>query len=411
MNKKVELLAPAGNLEKLKIAYLYGADAVYAGGKRFSLRARASNFSLEDIKEGAEFAKKLNKKLYITMNIVPHEEDLVELVSYLQTLEEYGVTGIIVSSIYIAKVCDECTSNLEIHISTQESVLNSEAIKYYARMGATRVVLGREVSLENIREINKNIKGLKSISNFDKQLETEVFIHGGMCSSFSGRCMLSNYLTNRDANRGGCAHSCRWNYSIYDNGTDLTGDNLFSVGSKDLNAIELIPDLIKAGVASLKIEGRMKSLYYIACVVRSYRNLIDDYYAGIDIDFEYYKNEINKAENRITSTGFLLTNKFKHISKNEQLYSDTTETPTKEFLGIVLEYDSDTCVCTLEQRNIFYPHDKIEFFGPNMKNTIFELGSLFDDQGRELSSANHPLDKIYFKLPFKVEKYAMMRRV
>lgn len=400
MNRRVELLAPAGNLEKLKIAYLYGADAVYAGGKKFSLRARASNFSLADIKEAAEFACKLGKKFYITMNIVPHEDDLDGLADYLMELSSYKVTGIIVSSLTIVKVCKEVAPNLEIHISTQDSSMNSDTINYYESLGAHRVVLARECNLESIKEINKKVN-----------IETEVFIHGGMCSSFSGRCMLSNYLTNRDSNRGGCAHSCRWNYRIYENDNLLTKNNYFSVGSKDLNAIKLIPELIKSGVASLKIEGRMKSLYYIACVVRSYRMLIDDYYNGKEIDYNYYNNEINKAENRITSTGFLLTNKLKPISKNEQLYSDTLETPTKDFLGIVLDYDEMDNVVTLEQRNIFHPHDNVEFFGPNLKNIVFEIGSIFDNQGRELDSANHPMEVVRFKLPFKVEKNDMMRRL
>ena len=408
---KVELLAPAGDLEKLKIAYLYGADACYIGGKKFSLRARASNFTLDDIKEAALIASNLNKKLYITMNIIPHEDDLNGLIDYLKKLDEYHVTGIIVSSLTIVKVCKEVCPNLEIHISTQNSVLNSEAIKYYSLIGATRVVLAREASLDNIKLINENIQGIKSNSIHNKQIETEVFIHGGMCSSFSGRCMLSNYLTNRDANRGGCAHSCRWNYDIYDNKDKLSGEDYFSVGSKDLNSITLIPKLIESGASSLKIEGRMKSLYYIASVVRCYRMIIDDYYNNKTIDYNYYINEINKAENRITSTGFLNTNATNPISKNEQLYSDTSVAPTKDFLGIVLDYDEMNSIVSIEQRNIFYPHDKIEFFGPNLKNTVFELGSIFDNQGREFIQANHPLDIVRFQVPFKLNKFDMMRRI
>ena len=286
--KKVELLAPAGNLQKLKMAYLYGADAVYVGGKSFSLRARASNFTLDDIKEAAEFALSLGKKLYITMNVVPHNVDLIELEEYLKFLESVNVTGIIVSSLYIASVAKEVAPKLERHLSTQDSVTNSNAIKYYENKGFSRVVLGRETTLKEMAEIRKNT-----------DLELEVFIHGGMCTSYSGRCMLSNYMTNRDANRGGCAHSCRWNYDIYKDGNKLNTDEFFNIGSKDLIATYYIKDLLDIGVDSLKIEGRMKSLYYIAVVVGGYRKLIDKYYENNDLsieDIKDFESEILKAE-------------------------------------------------------------------------------------------------------------------
>ena len=283
INNRVELLAPAGNLEKLKIAYLYGADAVYAGGKKFSLRARASNFSNEDIKEASTFAMSLGKKLYITMNIVPHESDLGELEEYLKYLESVGVTGIIVSSLYIASVAKRVSPKLELHLSTQASVSNHESVKFYEKLGFKRVVLARELDIKEISSVVKNVNA-----------EIETFIHGGMCVSYSGRCMLSNYMTNRDANRGGCAHSCRWNYDIIYNNKKLN-NRYFNMGSKDLNSFKQIFDLIDAGVTSLKIEGRMKSLFYIACIVRTYRYLIDDYYKyhgdKSKVDFDYYNNE------------------------------------------------------------------------------------------------------------------------
>lgn len=400
-NKRVELLAPAGSLEKLKIAYLYGADACYIGGKKFSLRARASNFTLEDIKEASQFAIKMNRKLYITMNMVPHEDDYEGLEQYLLFLEEVQVTGIIVSSLYIAKTAQRVAPKLEVHLSTQCSCSNSEAIKFYQDFGFKRVVLAREVDLEKIKSIGEKI-----------DIETEVFIHGGMCVSYSGRCMLSNHMTGRDANRGGCAHSCRWNYDLYDKNECLNkhycGDYL-NMGSKDLMAVDYIYDLIDAGVASLKIEGRMKSLYYIACVVKCYREIIDRYYNGekwTDELSNYYKQEIGKAENRLTSIGFLNG----MVTLNEQLYNIRTEVPTKDFLGIVVDYNVSTQEVVLEQRNFFAPGDVVEFFGPNLDNTSFTITEIFDEQNTKLDVARHPLQLIKFKVPFTLNKNDMMRK-
>lgn len=396
--RSVELLAPAGNLEKLKIAYLYGADAVYVGGKKFSLRARASNFSYEDIKEAARFANNLGKKLYITMNIVPHNSDLVDLISYLQFLESVNVTGIIISSLYIGSVAKKYAPKLEIHLSTQASVSNHQAIKFYEGFGFKRVVLAREVNLDEIKSIIDNCKA-----------EVEVFIHGGMCVSYSGRCMLSNYMTNRDANRGGCAHSCRWNFDLLDNGKKIN-NRYFNMGSKDLNAYKQIFSLIELGVSSLKIEGRMKSLFYIACIVRTYRKIIDDYYRYngdiTKVNFDYYNNEILKAENRLTSVGFLKGT----VTKKEQLYNVRTENPTKDFLGIVLDYDDESKIVTLEQRNYFKVGDKVEFFGPNLENTPFVIDRMTDENGLELEVARHPLQIIKFKVPFRLSKNDMMRK-
>lgn len=395
MNKKMikpELLAPAGNLEKLKIAYLYGADAVYAGGKYFSLRARASNFTLEDIKEAASFALSLNKKFYITMNIIPHNTDLSDLEKYLKYLEEVQVTGIIVSSLYIAEVAKKVAPKLERHLSTQDSVHNSKAIEYYKNKGFLRVVLARETTLEEIEQITKKTN-----------VEIEVFIHGGMCTSFSGRCMLSNYMTQRDANRGGCAHSCRWNYDIYENGEKIT-PSFLNIGSKDLNAIKYIKKLMELNVASLKIEGRMKSLYYIATVVGTYRKLIDDLYENKDIDINYFENEILKAENRETGIGFLNG----MVTINEQLYNSPLDNPTKDFLGIVKNYEKG--IVTIEQRNFFQEGMIVEFFGPNLPNTEYVLPQITDVAGEVLDACRHPLQIVKFKLPFEVSPNDMMRK-
>ena len=401
VKNKVELLAPAGSLEKLKIAYLYGADACYVGGKKFSLRARASNFTLEDIREASLFAGNLDKKLYITMNIVPHEDDYDGLEEYLLFLEEVGVTGIIVSSLYIARTALKVAPKLEVHLSTQCSCSNSEAVNFYKKFGFKRVVLAREVDLKKIKTINEKI-----------DIETEVFIHGGMCVSYSGRCMLSNHMTGRDANRGGCAHSCRWNYDLYNKNECLNKHfcgNYLNMGSKDLMAVDYIYDLIDAGVASLKIEGRMKSLYYIACVVKCYREIIDRYYNGENWTKElsdYYKQEISKAENRLTSIGFLNG----MVTLNEQLYNVRTEVPTKDFLGIVSSYNTDTKEVVLEQRNFFSPGDVVEFFGPNLQNTTFTIGEIFNEQNESLDVARHPLQLIKFKVPFELSRNDMMRK-
>ncbi len=396
---KIELLAPAGNLEKLKIAYLYGADAVYAGGKYFSLRARASNFDLEDIKKASQIAQELGKKFYVTMNIVPHDGDLENLEEYLRYLESVNVTGIIVSSLYIANVSKRVSPKLERHLSTQDSVNNSLAIKYYEGKGFSRVVLARETSISEIRKIKDKTK-----------IQLEVFIHGGMCTSFSGRCMLSNYLTQRDANRGGCAHSCRWNYDVYDEDLQKTKSYL-NIGSKDLCAINYISDLIDINVDSLKIEGRMKSLYYIAVVVRTYRKLIDRIYELKELnqsitkeELIVFENEILKAENRETSCGFMKG----MVSLKEQLYNSPLDNPTKDFLGIVIDYDGE--YVTLEQRNYFTEGTTVEFFGPDMENKTFVIGKITDTKGNVLDACSHPLEIVRFTLPFAVKKYDMMRK-
>ncbi|MDE6584715.1 MAG: U32 family peptidase, partial [Anaeroplasmataceae bacterium] len=274
----VELLAPAGDLEKLKIAILYGANAVFIGGLKFSLRSRASNFTIEDIKEGCTFAHRHNAKVHVTCNIVMHEIDTEEILEYLKELEKAGVDAVIASSVTILKLVIENTT-MAAHVSTQTSCTNQEAIAYYQELGANRVVLARELTLEEIAEI-------KDKTN----MELEVFIHGGMCVSYSGRCMLSNNMTNRDANRGGCAHSCRWCYNLYQADERINPDgDYFAVSSKDLCAIEAIPRLLELGIDSFKIEGRMKSLHYIATIVKTYRTLIDDITMGRLQDFNIYK--------------------------------------------------------------------------------------------------------------------------
>ena len=265
--KRIELLAPAGDLERLKIAIIYGADAVYIGGKQLSLRSAASNFTLEDIKEGCGFAHEHNAKIYVTCNIVMHNSETNDLIEYLKGLESCGVDGVIASSLVILKMIKQYTK-MEAHVSTQQSISNSKGIKFLESLNIDRVVLARECSLNNIKTICENTNK-----------EIEVFIEGAMCSSFSGRCMLSNVMTGRDANRGGCAQPCRWNYNLYQSNQKVSlGEYDFSMASADLSAVQYVPALIEAGVSSLKIEGRMKSVHYIATVVNAYRRVIDDYY-------------------------------------------------------------------------------------------------------------------------------------
>lgn len=390
---RIELLSPAGNLDKLKIAIMYGADAVYIGGKKFSLRARASNFDLDDIKEACAFAKDYNAKVFVTMNIIPHDEDYEGLEEYLEFLESVGVSAIIASSMHIVKTALRIRRKMEVHLSTQLSITNSHTCNYYKDLGVDRVVLARELDLDQIENVRRKT-----------DVGLEVFIHGGMCASYSGRCMLSNHSVNRDANRGGCAHSCRWNYNLIKDNDTINKDSYFNFGARDLSALQAIPRLIDMGIDSLKIEGRMKSEYYIATVVRTYRKFIDDYIANKNIDYEYYYEELKKAENRLASTGFL----FGDVTVKEQLY-DRDEHPTKEFVGVILKYDGN--VATIEQRNYFEPGDEIEVFGPNIDNFRFIVQEIKDEDGNLLDAARHPKQIIKIAIPFGVTKNDMLRLV
>ncbi len=388
-----ELLAPAGDLEKLKIAVLYGADAVFIGGLRFSLRSRASNFTLEDIKEGCTFAHAHHAKVHVTCNIVMHEADTTDILDYLKALEAAGVDCIIASSITILKMVVEHTS-MEAHVSTQVSVLNAEAVQFFEELGVKRVVLARELTLEEIKQIRSQVS-----------TDLEVFIHGGMCVSYSGRCMLSNNMTNRDANRGGCAHSCRWNYDLYVGEEKLNPEgDYFAMSSKDLCAIRVIPELMKLNINSFKIEGRMKSLHYIATIVKTYRTLIDDVKKNCLKDFSYYEAMMSKAENRLTSTGFLLG----MPTIKEQLYDLNLTLPSKDFVGIVLDYDPKTKKATIEQRNFFLPNSSLEVFGPN-HTMVVSISDIYDTEGNLLDAARHPRQLLTIEIDAPLEKYDLLR--
>lgn len=391
---RFELLAPAGDLEKLKVAILYGADAVFIGGAKFSLRSRASNFTLEEIKEGCDFAHKHNAKIHVTCNIVMHNIDTSGLIEYLKELEACGVDCIIASSLYILQMVKKHTK-MQAHVSTQDSTSNELACKFYEDLNMDRVVLARELSIDMIEKIKKSVK-----------TDLEVFIHGGMCVSISGRCMLSNNMTNRDANRGGCAHSCRWCYDLIEDGKVLnpSGD-YFAMSSKDLCAIRAMPRLMDLNINSFKIEGRMKSLHYIATVVNTYRKLIDEYETTSKIkDFKVYEDMILRAENRLTSTGFLLH----EPTIDEQLYDLNLTFPTKEFVGIVKSYDEENKIAYIEQRNYFLPNSTLEVFTP--KETFkLKIDDIYDLDGNILDAARHPKQMIKFKCDRKLNPYDLLR--
>lgn len=396
--KKIELLAPAGNLERLKVALAYGADAVYIGGQKYSLRARASNFTIRDIQEAVQEAKKYNSKIYVTCNIVAHNSDLQDtndFISYLKDLDKSGVTGVIVSDLGLIDLAKKANTNLEIHISTQLSTMNSEAINLLKNKGACRVVLARECNLKDIKKIAKK-----------SPVELEVFIHGGMCMSISGKCVLSNYMTGRDANRGGCAQSCRWFYNLYNDKKEKVSNNLFTFSSKDLQAIKFIKKLIKYNIASLKIEGRMKSEYYLATIIGQYRQLIDSIYENKKvINYKKYIKELSKAESRPTSHGF-----FKgKITNNEQIFDKTAEIPLQDFVARVLDYDKENHIVKIEQRNNFTINKPFEVLTPNGIFSL-EIKEMWNGDNEKVEIAKHAKEILYFKSDIEFSEFDMFRQ-
>jgi putative protease len=392
--KKPELLSPAGDLERLKIALTYGADAVYIGGPAFGLRANAINFTLDEIKEGCEFAHKLNKLVYVTVNIVLHNKEIDGIIKYLQDLEKCNVDAIIVSDPAIIDLAFKHTK-LTVHLSTQASTLNIEACKFYKNLGVERIVLGREVSKENIKEILDNV-----------DIEIETFIHGAMCSSYSGRCVLSNFFTARDANRGGCAQICRWDFNLLDeNKNPLKGEKEFTFCTKDLSNLVNIKEICDMGITSLKIEGRMRSIYYIATVVGIYRRVIDAYYED-KANFKYNKKleeTLNRCANRDSISQFFNGN----FGKESQYYNGRVEVSNQDFVGIVLDYKDG--IVTLEQRNYFKKGDVVEFFGPNLESYEYTIGEVYDEENNLIDIVRHPKQVVTFKVPVKLEKFDMMR--
>lgn len=396
--RKIELLSPAGDLERLKIAVLYGADAVYIGGKKFSLRSRASNFDIEAIQEGVEFAKEHGAHVHVTVNMIPHEDDLNDLENYLKELERVGVHAIICASLTVVRTAKRVAPKLEVHLSTQHSTTNSKAIEYWKSEGVDRVVLARECNLDEIKEVGK-----KAV------LPIEVFIHGGMCISYSGRCTLSNHMTNRDANRGGCAQSCRWKYRLLENDTFIHDENqLFSMSSKDMMAAKYIQDLIEAGVCSLKIEGRMKSTYYVATVIRAYRMLIDRIYEGNvdEIFMNMILDELSRSENRPTSCGF-----YEGIPQaKDQLYGVNGAGVTQEYIASVLDYDATTKMATIQVKNHFDMNIPVEVFGPRYTR-LMTMKDCFDENGEKVEVANKPMQILKTRIEFEVKEKDMIRKI
>ncbi len=403
---KPELLAPAGNLEKLKMALIYGADAVYLGGERFGLRAQAGNFTLEDIKEGIKIAHKLGKKVYITVNIIPHNEDLEGLSDYIKELEKLSVDALILSDPGVFLTIKEVAPDMEIHLSTQANNTNYKSAEFWYKQGVRRVVLARELSFNEIKDI---------VEKAPKGLEFESFVHGAMCISYSGRCLLSNYMVGRDANRGECAHPCRYKYYLMEEKRpgqympieeDEKGTYIFN--SKDLCMIDHIPELVNSGIKSFKIEGRMKSSYYVATVVRAYRKAIDEYFKSPEsyiVDKEWL-DEVHKASHREFSTGFY----FGKPDSKGQIYETSSYVRDYAFVGIVKDYDAAAGIAAIEQRNKMSLGEEIEIIGPHKKMFTQKIEAMWDADGQEISSAPHPQQIFKMRMKKAVEKYDIIRR-
>lgn len=394
-----ELLAPAGNLEKLKFAVHYGADAVYIGGQKYGLRSNADNFNLEEMREGVEFAKRYGAKVFVATNIYAHNEDIAGLEDYLRGLQEVGIAAIIVADPIIIETAKRVAPLLEAHLSTQQSTMNWQAVQFWKEEGLPRVVLAREASLQEIAEIKAHV-----------DIELEAFIHGAMCSSFSGRCVLSNHFTDRDSNRGGCCQSCRWKYDLFVEGAPLSAEeeNKFTMGSKDLCMINHIPELIEVGVDSFKIEGRMKSLHYVATVVNVYRQAIDAYFAHPDgyVMKDEWLEEMNKAANRPLNTGFFLD----VPGAEDHIYEPEDKAAPYDFAGVVLSYDPDAGTAIIEQRNHFKPGQEVEFFGPGGRFFKQVVGDIYDLEGNVLDAARHPLQQVRINVSQPVQEMDIMRK-
>ena len=389
MKNRIELLSPAGDLERLKIACLYGADAVYIGGKDYSLRANASNFSIEDIKEACDFAHNLGKKVYLTLNIVFHNEDINGVYDYIKKVVEAGIDAFIVSDLFIVKYIHD-NFNVEVHLSTQASTTNTLSVKFLMNEGVKRVVLAREVGLKDIKDIID-----------ETGVDIECFIHGAMCTFYSGRCVLSNYFTNRDSNRGGCAQVCRFNFEIL--------GKPFSMAVKDLNASFIIKDMIEAGVKSLKIEGRMRSPYYLATVISSYRKIIDSYYDKTLTDeiIEKENKILSRVSNRDNSTHYFT----KEADLSDQYYSGRWEISNQDYLAFVLDYDKKEKLCKISQRNYFSVGDVVEIFTPNGERILHKIDKLYNEDMEEVLKANHAEEILYFNIDKEIPYASMIRRV
>ncbi|MBR4904480.1 MAG: U32 family peptidase [Selenomonadaceae bacterium] len=398
---KPELLAPAGNFEKLQAALIYGADAVYFGGKNFSLRAFGDNFTREEILKAVEFTHGLGKKIYAAVNIFAHNADLDALADYLKFLARAGVDAVLISDLGVLSLAKELT-DLKIHVSTQANVTNWRSAKFFHELGAERIVLARELTREEILDIKSNCKA-----------EVEIFIHGAMCISYSGRCWLSKFLTGRDANLGACTHSCRWKYNLVE---ETRAGEYFSVGednrgsyvmnSKDLCLLPCLDKVIQSGVASLKIEGRMKSVNYVASVVKVYREAIDSYFDNPN-DFVIraeWLDELNKIAHRPYTTGFFMSD-----GNPTEIYDTSKPARSSDFFGIIREFDSQTMTATIEQRGKFETGERVEFFQPHEETFSQSITSMCDEDGQEILSAPHAQQIVKISVDKPVEIWSLMR--
>ena len=405
--KKPELLAPAGDLERLKMAFLYGADAVYIGGEEFSLRAYANNFSLDDMKEGIKFAHSMGKKVYVTANIFPHNRDLEGIEEYIKTISEVKADAIIASDLGVVEIIKEIAPEMKFHISTQANNINWRTVQHWCGLGAERVILARELSIEEIKEIRERVS---------ESLQLEIFVHGAMCISYSGRCLLSNYMAGRESNMGACAHPCRWQYYLMEE--KRPGEyfpvfenerGTFVFNSNDLCMIEHIPEMVEAGIVSMKIEGRMKSSFYVATVVKAYRQALDDYFESPE---KYSKNkpkyleEISKASHREFTTGFY----FQRPGTEAHTYGSSSYMREYDFIGLVVDYDSSTGIATIEQRNRFFIGDSIEVVPPSGEWFEDTVQWIKNSEGESIDVA--PNAQMIVKVPLKavVDKFTILRK-
>ena len=388
---RIELLSPAGDLERLKVTLSYGADAVYIGGEKYSLRANAINFTLDQIKEGCDFAHKLGKKVYLTLNIVFHNEDMEGVEEYIKQVVDCGIDAFIVSDPFIISHIKSNYPNVEVHLSTQNSTSNYKAVEYFKNEGIDRVVLARELSKNEIAEIIEKTG-----------TDIEVFIHGAMCTCYSGRCALSNYVTNRDANRGGCAQVCRFAF-----GTNEEKD--FTLATKDINMARHIKDMIDIGVCSLKVEGRMRTLYYLATVIGTYREIIDRIYNNTLTDeiMEVLEYRLSKVANREVSTHFFN----KEADHTDQYFTGRQELSNQDYLGLITGYDKDNGCIVLVERNYFEPGDEVEFFTPNGDVYKYTISEIFDEDMNKLEVARHPEQVLKLKFDIELPEYSMIRLI
>ncbi|KNZ70198.1 peptidase U32 [Thermincola ferriacetica] len=402
MFNKPELLAPAGDLEKLKIAIMYGADAVYIGGHRYGLRAAAGNFTIEDMKTGVEFAHTRGVKVYVTVNIFAHNRDLPGLPAYLKQLRNIGVDALIVSDPGIFAICRDIAPEIPVHLSTQANTTNWASADFWRRQGVERIVLARELSLAEIKEIHDRV-----------DIELEAFVHGAMCISYSGRCLLSNFMTGRSANLGECTQPCRWKYALVEENRpgqyfpimeDERGSYIFN--SQDLCMIRHIPELVTAGIRSFKIEGRMKSIHYVATVLKAYRQAIDTFMENPEqYRFrEEWLEEIMKVSHREYTTGFYFGRQ--PAAEN---YSCSYKR-TYDFVGLVKEYLAEEQTAVVEQRNRFARGDRVEIVGPNMGPMEVEINEMWDEDGQPIEAAPHPQQIVKIKMPVRVEPFSLIRR-